>query len=57
MRLISRENALCSAKSESWVSHTKASERVRAGLGNKRALKLFPHCLPRRAQRGKSFWK
>lgn len=57
MRLISGENASCSAKSESWVSYTKASERARARPGTKRALKLFPHCLPRCAQRGKSFWK
>jgi len=39
MRLMSRENALCSAQSESWVSHTKTSERVRAGLGSRGTLK------------------
>lgn len=37
MRLISRENALCSAQSEPWVSHAKASEQ--AGGGG--ALELF----------------
>lgn len=47
MRLISRENALCSVQSESWVSHTKASEQARADVGSRssEAVPLLPSAM------------